>query len=169
MSLARAIVSGTVVSDPEKRFTSNNNAVTNFTIQVNPTAGSKDTPYLVNVTCWRGLADVVTEQLRKGSQAVVEGRLQIHQFEGPGGAQKRTYEIDASNVFLGDLHPLAPASEGQSSGNSKPSSSQALDTQSYSAPTQQQQKTPVGVGPAMPAVEEHFSQDDLLTENDIPF
>lgn len=170
MSLARAIITGTVISEPEKRFTATNVAVTNFTIQVTPTG--RDTPYTVRITCWRALADVITDRIHKDDVVTVEGRLQVNQFEGQGGITRRTYEIDASNVYLGHLQPLAPQFEGQSGGN-RPA---AAPNASYAPPgqpaaTQPQPSAMAGVGTPMASgpASGTFSQDDLLTEDDIPF
>lgn len=164
MSLARAVVSGIVTSEPEKRFTPNNFAVTNFTLQVNQT-GRNEAPFTVRVTCWRNLADVVAEKLCKGDEATVEGRLQVNQYEASGGITKRTYEIDASNVYLGQLQSLAPASDAQGSSTGSRSS------QSFASKPQQGagQQVPVGVATSKDSAGETLFQEDLLTEDDIPF
>lgn len=159
MSLAKATISGVVIGEPEKRFTPNNIAVTNFTIQVTPT-GRNDTPFTVRVTCWRNLADVVAESLHKGTEVTVDGRLQINQFETAGGISRRVYEIDASAVYLGQLTALNAGPEGQSA--SAPRASQPA---AGNENTQQPQPVAAGVAPQGNT----FLQDDLLTEDDIPF
>jgi single-strand DNA-binding protein len=168
MSLARAFISGTVVGEPEKRRTPNDYTVTNFTIRVNPVT-SKESPFTVRITCWRGLAETVADKIRKDDEVTVEGRLQVHQFEGNGGITKRTYEIDASNVYLGQLQPLGPAFEGQGAGGARPQQQQQYNSgnqePAYSQPAESRQPVTAGVTTA----KESFSPEDSLTEDDIPF
>lgn len=164
MSLARATLSGVLISEPEKRFTSNNIPVTNFTIQVSP-VGRSEVPFQVRVTCWRNLADVAAEKLHKGEAVTIEGRLQINQYEAPDGMAKKTYEVDASQIYLGQLQWLAPAFENQNS-NSR---SQSPDFEPSSGPTQQPVLQGVGVPSGLGGNSENFLKEDLLTEDDIPF
>jgi single-strand DNA-binding protein len=165
MSLARALISGTVVSDPEKRFTPNNNvAVTNFTVQVN--ASGREAPFMVRVVCWRALAETVAENIRKGDNAVIEGRLQVNQYDSPGGA-KRTYEIDATQVYKGELQPLAATAETPTGASRN--QSQGFESRPADSRPGAQQPVAVGVATASQAPKETFSQEDLLTEDDIPF
>jgi single-strand DNA-binding protein len=160
MSMARATVSGTLVSEPEKRFTNNNVAVTNFTIQVAP-AGRNEAPMQVRITCWRNLADVATDNLHKGDEVTVDGRLQVNQYDDATGNTRRTYEIDASNLYLGRLQPLAPSFEGRRQQSGTGSASAGFASQ------------PVPVGVTAPAAsgagDSQFQSEDLLTEDDIPF
>jgi single-strand DNA-binding protein len=112
MTIAKTTLSGIIVTDPEKRFTPNNHAVTNFDIQVNP-AHRNDTPFTVRITCWRGLAEIAAGTLQKGMPVVVEGRLQVSQYDAPGGISRRYYEIDASHIYMGQLQPLiVPNTDG---------------------------------------------------------
>lgn len=150
--MARATIAGVIIGEPEKRFTQNNTAVTNFSIQVAPSGGRGDQPFVVRVTCWRNLADLAST-LQKGQDVVIEGRLQINQYENAGGIVKRVYEIDASNIFLGQLQSIIPATAAP-------------------VPTAPQ---PVMAGGPPPVAEpptwhgESFPTDTLLTEDDIPF
>jgi len=186
MALARATVSGFLIGDPEKRFTQNNTAVTNFAIQVAQAGNRNDQPFVVRVTCWRNLADYAAS-LQKGAEVVVEGRLQVNQYEAAGGIVKRIYEIDASNIYLGHLQSITPLQSDQQAGGSAPQSQipqQAqsqpqFQPQSQPAPAVAPLPYPVAAGGAAPVPQappanatwhgESFPQDTLLTEDDIPF
>ncbi len=167
MSLAKAILSGVIVSEPEKRFTPNNHAVTNFTIQVAP-ASKNESPAYVRVTCWRNLADITAESLHKGNEVVVEGKLQINQYEA-SGVSKRAYEIDATNVYVGQMHALeAPAGSFDGQQQSAP----AKRDNAYATPPMQQQSHQAEPSTGLASVgasKEAFLQDEFLTEDDIPF
>jgi single-strand DNA-binding protein len=163
MSLARATVSGTVLTDPEKRFTSNNLAVSNFTMQVAP-ASMKDQPFTVKVTCWRNLAESVALEVRKGQTIVVEGRLQVAQYDSPGGIARRSYELDATNVFFGQLQALNVSGPGAAAPQVQPQQASGSFQQHSApavAPVQQPQLQPMGASTSS------VYADDL--ENDIPF
>lgn len=162
MSFAKATLSGTVISDPEKRFTPNNHAVTSFNISVeNPAIGAKavaSEPFVVKVTCWRNLAEAVTI-LSKGDSILVDGKLIMNSFQTPEGVQKKLFELEASTIdrLPGKPEPImASAGEGQSSGFEASARNAAPAYSSAQAPTS---NTNSG----------HFSSEDLLTEDDIPF
>jgi single stranded DNA-binding protein len=165
MAMARATIAGVIIGEPEKRFTQNNTAVTNFSIQVAPSGNRADQPFTVRVTCWRNLADLAST-LQKGQEVVIEGRLQVNQFENAGGLVKRFYEIDASNIFVGHLESIIPTGQGtvpqagEQGGFQQPVAAAGPAIQ----PTQQQ---PVAAGPTWHG--ENFPADTLLTEDDIPF
>ncbi len=166
MSLAKATISGIVVGDPEKRYTPNNTAVTNFTIQVNP-SGRNESSFHVRVACWRSLADTVAEKVHKGDDIVVEGRLQVNQYEGADGIVKRLYEVDANNIYLGQLQPLISPSESQFGQGNK--FQESPEQPRYQEAQPANQSIPVGVAQANQMSNDTFAQEDLLTEDDIPF
>ena len=177
MSFAKVVISGTVSSDPEKRFTPNNYAVTNFNLTVeNPVisnkAGAVNEPFTVKVNCWRNLAEAVALQLHKGETVLVEGKLILNSFQAPDGTQKKGFEIDANSIDKipgpteaivgvggngeGQQQPSAPSGQGASVRSAAP----AYEA-SYTPP--QQTAAPVSGSAG------HFSSEDLLTEDDIPF
>ena len=73
MSLAKAVVSGTVYRAPEKRFTSNNIPVTAFAMNISDTEEQ-----LVRVVARGKLAETMGDSVSKGDKIVVEGRLQTN-------------------------------------------------------------------------------------------
>ncbi|MCA9788862.1 MAG: single-stranded DNA-binding protein [Cyanobacteria bacterium HKST-UBA03] len=185
MSMARATLSGTIVSDIEKRFTPNNTPVVNFTLLVGGGAGKNNQPFQVRITCWRNLAESVASQLQQGIDVTVEGRLQVNQFETQGGLTKRQFELDASSIFMGHLTPLAIGNQ-QGGGSFQPAAPQ--QPQAYTQPQQPQQQgyaqeqgyaqqqgyaqAPIPQQPvasyAQPT-QTPVAAGDFVTEDDIPF
>ena len=90
MSLAKAVISGTVYRAPEKRFTSNNVPISAFAMNISDTEET-----LVRVIAKGNLAATVEETIQKGDRAVVEGRLQNNTVKNEDGSEKRIVEIDA--------------------------------------------------------------------------
>ena len=170
MSFAKSTLSGTLVADPEKRFTPNTNAVvTNFTISVSKPGDQG--PFTVKIACWRGLADAVAEQLHKGDHVLVEGKLMINSYQTPEGVQKKSFEIEAATVYRLSEAPqaimAAPGSNNQSSGKSTYASAPAAAMNDFSASFPTTEPASVPAGSAAPA--SGFGGGDFLTEDDIPF
>ena len=91
MSLAKAVVSGTVYRAPEKRFTSNNIPVTAFAMNISDTEEQ-----LVRVVARGKLAETMGDSVSKGDKIVVEGRLQTNTVKNEDGSERKIVEIDAS-------------------------------------------------------------------------
>ena len=93
MTIAKAVVTGTVYRAPEKRFTTNNVAVSAFVLDI----GEKDET-LIRVVAKRNSLDEIVSSLAKGDRVLVEGRLQVAVAKMDDGTEKRIYEIDANTV-----------------------------------------------------------------------
>lgn len=92
MSIAKAVISGTVYRNPEKRFTGNNIPVTSFTLNIDEKEQS-----LVRVVARGNLAETVDNSVSKNDKIVAEGRLQISSFQAEDGNEKKVMEIDLSS------------------------------------------------------------------------
>ncbi|MDD3437327.1 MAG: single-stranded DNA-binding protein [Candidatus Gastranaerophilales bacterium] len=102
MTIAKAVVTGTVYRAPEKRFTSNDVAVSTFVLDI----GEKEET-LLRVISKRNILDGVVSSLGKGERALVEGRLQIATVKSDDGSERKIYEIDASTIEkMGTSAPL---------------------------------------------------------------
>ncbi len=93
MSLAKAVVTGTVYRTPEKRFTQNNIAVSDFVLDI----GEREQMF-IRVVSRRTALDEVVSSLTKGERVLVEGRLQTNTAKMDDGSEKRIYEIDANTI-----------------------------------------------------------------------
>ncbi len=93
MSIAKAVVTGTVYRAPEKRFTQNNVAVSAFVLDM----GDRE-EMLIRVISKRQILDEIVDTLNKGDRVLVEGRLQTAVVKMDDGSEKRIYEIDATTI-----------------------------------------------------------------------
>ena len=91
MSLARAVLSGTVYRKPEKRFTGNDIPVTTFTVNIDEREQA-----LIRVVARGNNADAVESSVEKGDKIVIEGRLQMATFKNEDGTEKKVMEMDLS-------------------------------------------------------------------------
>ena len=92
MSIAKAVLSGTVYRNPEKRFTGNNIPVTTFTLNIDEKEQS-----LIRIVARGNNAEAIEQAVSKGDKVVVDGRLQITSIQGEDGADKKVMELDLSS------------------------------------------------------------------------
>ena len=93
MTLAKAVVTGTIYRAPEKRFTQNNIPVSSFVMNI----GDRE-EMLLRVIVRRTALDELVSALSKDDKVLVEGRLQITTVKNENGAERRIYEIDANTI-----------------------------------------------------------------------
>ncbi|MBR1908730.1 single-stranded DNA-binding protein [bacterium] len=93
MTLAKAVVTGYVYRNPEKRFTQNNVSVSAFVLNI----GDKD-EMLIRVISKRTALNDLIDEISKGDRVLVEGRLQIAAVKSDDGSERRIYEIDANDI-----------------------------------------------------------------------
>lgn len=100
LNLNRAQIIGNLTRDPEMRYTPNGQAVTNFTVATNRRWTGKDgeageaTEYH-DIVVWGKQAETLSQILKKGAPAYVEGRLQTRNWEGQDGVKRYKTEIIA--------------------------------------------------------------------------
>ena len=93
MTLAKAVVTGSVYRAPEKRFTQNNVPVSSFVLNI----GDRE-EMLLRVIAKRTSLDEVVSSLGQNDRVLVEGRLQIATVKNESGNERRIFEIDANTV-----------------------------------------------------------------------
>ena len=105
MSLAKAVLTGTVYRTAEKRFTQNNVGVSAFVID----AGDRGDEMLMRVISKRQNLDDLVSSLNKGEKVLVEGRLQTATVKTDTGAERKILEIDANAI-----ERISQSGDGQS-------------------------------------------------------
>ena|SRR5574344_805226 len=108
MTLAKAVVTGTIFRTPEKRFTQNNVAVYSLILNI----GDKEET-LLRVISKRTALESVLESVSKGEKLLVEGRLQTANAKMEDGTERKIFEIDANAI---ERMGGSSASDAQSSG-----------------------------------------------------
>ncbi len=136
MSVNKVILIGRLGKDPETRYMTNGEAVTNCTLATSENwkdkSGEKqEKTEWHNLVFYRRLAEIAGEYLKKGSQIYVEGKLQTRKWQTKEGQDRYTTEIVVNEMtMLG----------GKSSGGSfevvenKPASSSAGAAPAKAAP-----------------------------------
>lgn len=103
--LNKIIVMGRLTRDPELRRTQSGLSVTSFSVACDrdfkSQSGEKE-PDFIDIVAWRTTAEFVCKYFSKGRMAVVEGRLQIRDWQDNNGNKRRSAEIVAESVYFGD-------------------------------------------------------------------
>ena len=154
-SYNKVILVGNLTKDPQVRYTPGGTAVADIGLAVNrqwfdkQANQKREETTFVDVTLWGRQAEVAGEYLSKGRSVLIEGRLQLDQWEDRESGQKRSKlkVVGESMQMLGsrgdgggggggaprqssapqssDQHSSAPQSSGEQS--SAPQSSQESD------------------------------------------
>lgn len=94
-SFNKVILMGNLTRDPQVRYTPNSTAVTELGLAVNrvwfdkQSNQKKEETTFIDVTLWGRQAEVAGEYLTKGRSVMVEGRLQLDQWDDKESGQKR--------------------------------------------------------------------------------
>ncbi len=103
--LNKVFIMGRLTKNPELRRTNSGTAVTSFTLAVDRdfknADGTKETDF-VDCVAWRSTAEFAAKYFTKGRMAVVEGRLQMREWQDKDGNKRRNAEVIADNVYFGD-------------------------------------------------------------------
>lgn len=113
----KVILVGNLGQDPEVRYTQSSVAIANFSVATSESWKDKNTGEQKELTewhrvvCYRRLAEIAGEYLKKGSKVYIEGRLQTRKWQDQQGQDKYTTEIVCNEMQMLD-------SRGQGGGGS---------------------------------------------------
>ena len=106
MGVNKAILVGNVGRDPEVQYISNDVPVARFTLATSETYKDKNGEKVTqtewhNIVVWRGLAKVVEQYVKKGTQLYIEGKITHRQYEKDGVTKYFTEIVANSMQMLG--------------------------------------------------------------------
>ncbi len=104
-SVNKVILIGNLGQDPETRYMSSGDAVTNITLATTEVWKDRDgnkqeKTEWHRVTFYRRLAEIAGEYLKKGRQVYVEGRLETRKWTDKTGADRYTTGIIANEMKM---------------------------------------------------------------------
>lgn len=140
--LNHIVLMGRLTRDPELRHTGSGTAVASFSLAVerdfrDKTSGQKTTDF-IDIVAWRQTGEFVSKYFTKGRMAVVEGRLQMRDWQDRDGNKRRSAEVVADNVYFADSRR-----DGEQSSGYAPASSGYAPAPSSYAPPANQSSAPV--------------------------
>jgi len=118
----KVILVGRLTRDPEVRYTQTGKAVASFSVAVNTGFGENKRADFIPIVVWDKLAEICGNNLTKGRNVLVEGRLQISEYE-KDGQKRRTTEVVAQNVEFLDTKQAVGSNAGTASASPSPAKS----------------------------------------------
>ena len=115
INLNSAFVGGRLGRDVETKFTADGKCIAKFSLAVDDGWGDKKRTNWLSVTCFDKLAESVGQYCARGSEVVVEGRIQVRQYDDKDGNKRTAWDIIANRVHFG-----AKANGWQGGGNAAP-------------------------------------------------
>lgn len=92
---------GRLTKDPEIRYTQNGKCVAQFSLAVNRPVANQDGQReadFIPVVVWGKTAEAVGNYVKKGQRLLVNGRLQIRNYDAKDGSKRYVSEVIANNV-----------------------------------------------------------------------
>ena len=107
----KVILVGRLTRDPEVRFTQTGKAVASFSLAVDrfSTQGQKEADF-IPIVVWGKVAEICGNNLSKGRKVLVDGRLQIRNYEDKTGQKRYATEVIAQTVEFLDRREGTSAS-----------------------------------------------------------
>lgn len=114
----KIVLLGRLTKDVEVKYTPSQKVVATFTLAVDkPFSGEKKEADFVPVVVWGKSAELIGNSCQKGHRLLVEGRLQIRNFEAKDGTKRYVAEVIANSFeFIerkSDVQPKQMASMGK--------------------------------------------------------
>jgi len=105
MSVNKVILVGRLGKDPETRYMTSGEAVTNATLATSENwkdkSGEKqERTEWHNLVFYRRLAEIAGEYLKKGSQVYIEGKIQTRKWQDKEGKDRYTTEIVVNEMQM---------------------------------------------------------------------
>lgn len=125
-SVNKVILIGRVGKDPETRYLSNGDAVTNITVATSENwkdkNGEKQEKTEWHQICfYRKLAEIVGEYVKKGGQIFIEGKLETRKYTDKNGIERYTTQIVADEMkMLGSRQGGSGNEEHSNQSDAKP-------------------------------------------------
>lgn len=117
MYLNKAYIIGNLTRDPELKALPSGTKVASFSVATNRIYKDKEGKRVENVdyhniVAFARLGELCGQYLKKGAQALIEGRIQTRSWDAPDGTKKYRTEIIADNVQFGTKGNGAPSAPG---------------------------------------------------------
>lgn len=104
-SMNKVFLMGNLTRDVELRYIPSGTAVADVGMAVNEKRKGADgktteSTTFVDVTMWGRTAEIAAEYLKKGSPLLVEGKLQLDQWETPDGEKRQKLRVVCTQLQL---------------------------------------------------------------------
>lgn len=109
----KVILVGRLTRDPEVRYTQTGKVVATFTLAVDrfSSQGQREADF-IPVVVWGKVAEICGNNLTKGRKVLVDGRLQVRNYEDKTGQKRYVTEVIAQTVEFLERREGGPTSGG---------------------------------------------------------
>ncbi len=96
----KVILHGRLVKDPDVRYTTTGKCVASFTVAVNRQFAREGEPKADYIPCvaWEKLAQLIADNMVKGKEILVEGRMQVRSYDAQDGSKRYVTEVILSGM-----------------------------------------------------------------------
>lgn len=97
----RISLMGRLTKDPDVRVTPNGEPITRFSIAVNRPYKNQEGKYeadFINIVAFKKTAEIAGNNLNKGNRVLVEGRLEIRQYQAKDGTKRSITQVVADRI-----------------------------------------------------------------------
>lgn len=116
---------GNVGRDASLKYTSSGIAVADFSVAVSKVTGSGDTKQekttWFKVTCWRNLAEIAGQYVKKGGKILVVGEVGASAYTDKSGQLQVSLELTADQIKILSSREEMQHRNGQPAASSEPS------------------------------------------------
>ena len=180
MNYNKIVLVGRVTQDPEIRALPSGSSVASFGLATNrywkdKEGNRQEETQFHNIVLFAGLADIAQQYIQKGSEVLIEGRVQYRSWEAQDGTKRYRTEIVGENMQLGSR----PGAGSGSSGGSDKSNAGAAKSKSEEVPiVSQDDSTPSSDASrskkgnkkqAAQGAQAAIDEEEINIEEDIPF
>ena len=163
MYLNKVFLIGNLTRDPEVKVLPSGSKVCQFSVATSRTfkdkeGVKKETTEYSNIVAFAKLGELAGQYLKKGQQALIEGRIQTRSWDGTDGVKKYRTEIIADNIQFG-MRPLGSSSS--SAGSTGASGSSGAGKGVADAGAKGGEAAPVDDGGKIDYPAEEINPDDI--------
>ena len=97
----KIIICGHLTKNPELRYTANQKVVATFTLAVDRSFLNKDgvkEAHFIPVVVWGKTAEAINQHCTKGQKLLVEGRVQVRNYETTSGEKRWMTEVIGDKI-----------------------------------------------------------------------
>lgn len=165
----RVILMGRLTADPELRQTPQGTAVAQFTIAVDRRYSNNGSADFIRCIAWQKTAEHIKRYYHKGKMIMLEGRLQIRNYEDKNGQKRTAAEVIVDNTeFCGDRQTSPDAGYQPSYNDTQGGYPYNGSSKNYSTRPKQEKINFNGLNDQFSSGFEEVD-DDEASEDDLPF
>lgn len=134
MSINKVILIGNVGKDPDVKYFDNGSSIASFSLATTERGytaqnGTKipDRTEWHNIVCWRGLAKVAEQFVRKGTPIYIDGKIRSRSYDDAKGVKRYVTEIYADNLELLGKKPQSEQPQNNNQSYNPPPSNDGDD------------------------------------------